>query len=380
MARRSRTYIDRPIHTIKDWFGVDWDVYVERKTQAGVMLCEGWPYSLRPKDGIGGRFSHILTLELAEYLKVTRTGVATQQLGISNQQMTKFKNWMGIQNKVIHRNDEWLLAHQDEILYSSFNSLKEKYGLTRTQVYNHKAWLEDLIGVQAGRLRHTEQNDAHEQWYQKHHTELQSMQVEDIVTQFQISKFMALGIYNRIQQERQGLSYSAQLQVKKQQQQQWLLDHQEVILSNEYTIEQIAQKLNKKTKQILMARTALRQNLNIATAQEQSRAWILQHQEDFLNLSYAELAKKYQLTKHQVSNRKQKLKKLLNLPKFTETLQQWRMQHKDLILSNQLSIAEIAQRLHQSTSNIHRIRTLLRTQLKLDANNQPLINNEENKK
>lgn len=71
------------IKVIKDWNGDDWDVYEERKTQGGINIYLGWPYALTPKDGIGGKFSFILTEELADYLKAHRVKDVHENLDLS---------------------------------------------------------------------------------------------------------------------------------------------------------------------------------------------------------------------------------------------------------------------------------------------------------
>lgn len=61
--------------------------------------------------------------------------------------MAKFRRKLGIQNKFIYRDDQWLIEHHDELLHDSLETLKAKYGLKCTQVYQHKKWLAELVDV-----------------------------------------------------------------------------------------------------------------------------------------------------------------------------------------------------------------------------------------
>lgn len=120
------------IKIIKDWESEDWDVYNERTSLSGLMVYKGWPYSLTPRDGIGGQFSYILTAEIVEFLKTHSITESELQLGLSNSIVAKFRWTIGIQNKFIYRNDQWLIEHQDELLHDSLETLKTKYGLKRS--------------------------------------------------------------------------------------------------------------------------------------------------------------------------------------------------------------------------------------------------------
>ena len=65
MARKYKRYL---IKTIKDWEAEYWDVYEEYKTQAGIMVYKGWPYTETPQNGGQANFYYILTNEIAEYI------------------------------------------------------------------------------------------------------------------------------------------------------------------------------------------------------------------------------------------------------------------------------------------------------------------------
>ena len=154
------------IKIIKDEDGEDWSVYEEHKSSSGIIVYKGWPYSLTPRDGIGGQFSYILTPEVAQFIKIHSITEAMQQLGLSNSIVAKFRRKLGIQNKFIYRDDQWLLDHQNELLHDSLETLKTKFGLKRTQVYQHKKWLNDLLQLTPRKkLRKSKADDLQEQWF-----------------------------------------------------------------------------------------------------------------------------------------------------------------------------------------------------------------------
>ncbi|HCD4663482.1 TPA: hypothetical protein ACXI7T_001370, partial [Acinetobacter nosocomialis] len=158
---------------VQDWAGEYWDAYEERKSLSGLMIYKGWPYSLTPKDGIGGQFSVILTPEIVEFLKVHPITVAEKQLGLSNSLVAKFRRTLGIQNKFIYRNNQWLLEHQDELLHDSLETLQTKYGLNRNQVYQHRKWLAELIELPLRKkLRRSKLEDFQEEWFLKNKSKM----------------------------------------------------------------------------------------------------------------------------------------------------------------------------------------------------------------
>lgn len=301
------------IHTIKDWSGEYWDVYEERKTQIGLDIYLGWPYSLTPKDGISGVFSFILTEELATYLQNNRVKDVHKQLGLSLSIIYKFRTRMGIQNKQIPRNDEWLLAHQNEIIFEHFKVLKEKYGMTRSQVYQHKTWLNELIKLPAKRkVRKTDLNYSWDLWYQEHQSQLQNLSLSEIQSKFNFSKHLAKKAYDQNRREQNQPTFSEEFKNAKAAKNQWLLTHQETLLHPNLTVTQIAEKFNKSVAQIVRMRGKLRQLIHDSTIRDQNIEWVLTHKHDLLNpeLSRKALALKYDLTESQVAYRKQLLKKI----------------------------------------------------------------------
>ena len=370
MAKKYKLY---PIKTIQDWENEDWDVYEERKSLSGIMIYRGWPYSLTPRDGIGGVFSHILSPEIAEFLKVHSITESEQQLGLNNGIDAKFRRRLGIQNKFIYRNDQWILEHKDELLYDSHQTLKEKYGLNRNQVYQHKEWLSELIDIPKNKkMRKTSADDLQEQWFQKHKAQMTEMDIEEITLKFNVSPFIATKTYNRIRQELGELTFSAQFQQNKQDKYQWLLDHQDELLNSGKTVAELAEQFQKTNGQILRAKARLREILKIQKVQDQNREWLLANQEILFHskLSKEETAKRLSIETSQVYRRRGKLKKLLNIPHHNDLVQAWRLENQEVLLSLHLSISEIAKILNRKEGYIVRNREILRKCLNISLKDQ----------
>ncbi|MCU4315618.1 hypothetical protein KTH46_11360 [Acinetobacter bereziniae] len=370
MAKKYKLY---PIKTIKDWENEDWDVYEERKSLSGIMIYRGWPYALTPRDGIGGVFSHILSPEIAEFLKVHSITESEQQLGLNNGIVAKFRRRLGIQNKFIYRNDQWLLAHKDELLYDSLETLKAKYGLKRTQVYKHKKWLAELIEIPIRKkMRKTSTDELQEQWFQKHKAQMSEMEVDEIALKFNVSHFIATKTYNRIRQELGELTFSAQFQQNKQDKYQWLLAYQEELLNSGKTVAELAEQFQKTNGQILRAKARLREILKIQKVQDQNREWLLANQDILfhLKLSKEETAKRLNIEPSQVYRKRGQLKKLLNIPHHNDLVQAWRLENQEVLLSLHLSISEIAKILNQKEGYIVRNREILRKILNISFKDQ----------
>jgi hypothetical protein len=370
MSKKHKLYV---IKTIKDWQGEDWDVYEERKSFSGIMIYQGWPYSLTPRDGIGGQFSYILSADIAEFLKVHSITESEQQLGLSNSIVAKFRRRLCIQNKFIYRNDQWILEHKDELLYDSLETLKAKYGLKRTQVYKHKKWLAELIEIPIRKkLRKTSTDELQEQWFQKYKVQMSEMDVEEIALKFNVSPFIATKTYNRIRQELGELTFSAQFQQNRQDKYQWLLDHQDELLNSGKTVVELAEQFQKTNGQILRAKAKLREILKIPKVQDQNREWLLANQNILFHskLSKEETAKRLNIEPSQVYKKRGKLKKLLNIPHYNDQVLAWRLKNQEVLLSLHLSIAEIAKLLNREENYIVRNRTILRKFLNISFTDQ----------
>lgn len=361
------------IKTIKDWENEDWDVYDQRKSSSGLIVYKGWPYSLTPRDGIGGQFSYILTAEIVEFLKTHSITESEQKLGLSNSIVAKFRRTIGIQNKFIYRNDQWLIEHQYELLYDSLETLKIKYGLKRSQVYQHKKWLAELIDLPIRKImRKSLADDLQEQWYRKHKADITGMSVIAISSQFNISLYLAKKAYNRIQEELGDLSFSEKFQQSKEDHLQWLTENQAVLLDKGKSIAELAAQFKKTEGQIRRARAKLREILKIPKLKDQNQTWLLANQEILLNskLSKEETGTRLDIEPSQVYRKRGELKKLLKIPHHNDLVQAWRLDNQEILLSLHLTIPEIAKKLDRSEKYIIKNRMILRRFLGMTKQDQ----------
>ena len=361
------------IKTIKDSDGEDWDVYHEQKTPSGIVVYRGWPYSLTPRDGIGGQFSYILTIEIADFIKTHSITESEQQLCLTNSIVAKFRRRLGIQNKFIYRNDQWLLEHQDELLYDSLQTLKEKYGLKRTQVYQHKKWLAELVSVPVRKQTRKKENDAiREKWFIENKSQMMNMSAHEIAAAYNVSLYIAKKAYNRVCEECGELNFSEKFQQSKQDNLQWLVENQDVLLDKSKSITELAEHFQKTNGQILRARGKLREILKTPKVQEQNQTWLLSNQvllQD-ATLTKEELAQKLNIKPEQVYRKRGKLKKLLNHPHHNDVVHAWRIQNQEILLSIHLSISEIAQLLDRNEKYIVKNRLILRRFLNITKDQQ----------
>ena len=361
------------IKIIKDEDGEDWSVYEEHKSSSGIIVYKGWPYSLTPRDGIGGQFSYILTPEVAQFIKIHSITEAMQQLGLSNSIVAKFRRKLGIQNKFIYRDDQWLLDHQNELLHDSLETLKTKFGLKRTQVYQHKKWLNDLLQLTPRKkLRKSKAEDLQEQWFIENKSQMMNLSALEIAEAYNVSLFIAKKAYNRICEERGELNFSEKFQQRKQDKIQWLIDHQEELLDKGKSIAELAEHFQKTSGQILRARAKLREILKVQKVKDQNQTWLLANQEILLNskLSKDETVKKLNIESKQVYRKRGELKKLLNLPHHNDVIQTWRLDNQEILLSLHLPISEIAKILDRSEKYIVTNRMILRRFLNFSKDDQ----------
>ena len=332
------------IKTIKDWEGEDWDVYEEYKTSSGIILYRGWSYGTESLFGAGS-MCYIFTSEIAELIKHHSRLDAAKLLGISVYLVGKFRRLLEIQNQVFTRDDVWLIEHQDEILYDSLNTLREKYSLTGNQVYKRRKWLAELIQLPEGRrkLRKIPADDLLEKNFQQHREAVLGMNLKQIMATFNVRKYIAIKYYNRARQELGELSF-----------------------------EELADKFKTPIHQIYTIQKKLKEFYNIPTYQEDKTQWLLDHQTDLLELklSNQELGLKLGLRSEQIASKRIQLKKLLNLPQRIESLYAWREEHQEIILSMQLSIPEIAKKLNRSEEYIERTRMEMRKNLNISVLDQ----------
>ena len=178
------------IQTIKDWEGEYWDVYEEYKTQAGIMIYKGWPYAETPQNGGQANFYYILTNEIAEYITQHSIVHITKTLGFSEPVVRKFRKTIGFfLSHPVTYSFEWILEHQDEILYDSYEVLSQKYGLTKPQIvsYTNRLLHHGIVRKQLQRESTCERK--HIQWFKENKDKLSGLNIKEIEKQFGFSYF-----------------------------------------------------------------------------------------------------------------------------------------------------------------------------------------------
>lgn len=142
----AKNYTLYPIKIIKDWHGEDWNVYEEKRLANGLMLYKG-----RLNEQVyGNNTGHILTPEFADYIKQNRSAkilYLAEQLECSKSVLMRFKRELGIQREMHIPDYEWVYAHQNELFVESFETLFEKYGLTKKQVQGYVVHLRKCKGI-----------------------------------------------------------------------------------------------------------------------------------------------------------------------------------------------------------------------------------------
>jgi hypothetical protein len=262
----ARKYNYIPIKTIKDWDGEDWDVYEERKTPAGVMIYKGWMYSQIVKI----KFIYILTDELAEFLRNHDRAESIKLLGLTVKIVTKFRRELGIQQQYSHKSKAlraWIIEHQDELFKESFPVLKEKYDLTQLQVERYCRFLREYAGVERkNKMRLQKTSYISQKKIQNIKEALVACQTIDEVQQLLKEKNnrVARWAHNQICKQH-GIPTLNDIRVQHLNEiKQWRLTHQEILLSKQYSIKEIAKRLNKSEREILTARNYLKNLLSLS--------------------------------------------------------------------------------------------------------------------
>lgn len=308
----ARKYILHPIKTIKDWQGEDWDVYEERKTQTELTLNLGWLYGV-PRLGSKGL---ILTSELVEYLKTVAYAETVKQLGISTSTATKIRRELNLQKEVVRRDRDWIIQHQNEILYYSYPMLLEKYGLRKGIVKSYSYYLVAEVGIKRTGTRHHESQFAVEKIYLTHKEEIAQCRSPKVLqNMLQTDEYTARKFHELACAELNLTPMTEDFLKNLSDIWQWRYQHQATILNSQMPIKKIAEQLNTTTDEINNARKALRRRLNIketigVVREIDMEKWVLEHATELRNLKMSQLKEQYQLTKSQVKYRRMRLKKL----------------------------------------------------------------------
>lgn len=286
------------IMEMKDWEGEYWDVYEEYKTKVGIMVYKGWPYGETPQNGGQNNFFYILTDEIAEYITQHSIVHIVKTLGFSEPVVRRFRKTIGFfLSHPVTYNFEWMLEHQDEILYDCFEVLSQKYGLTKYQIVSYTNRLLHHGIIRKHLQRESTCGKKHIQWFQENKEKLSGLDIKGIEKKFNLSYYISTIIHDLACQEKNIPTRSEQWQQHLKDNKQWRLDNQVELLRTDITLEQIAQKFDTDKSTISRARVQLRKLLNISLI-EKRKDWVKQHQHDLETLTIAQLQKKYQLGRH----------------------------------------------------------------------------------
>lgn len=291
-----KRYKNDPIKIIKDWQGEDWNVYEERNTQAGVIIYKGWMYERVAKS----QYIYILTSDLAEFLKKHDRAQSMKLLGLSVKIVTKFRRELGLQKKydyTLSTLRDWMLEHQYELFNQSFQMLNEKYGLTQTEVTKYCTFLRKKGVQRSNKLRKNKIGYANRRIVENNKEAL--AQCENI---FEVQSLLnkknhraARYVHNQVCIEL-GIPTLNDLRLQHlNEKKEWRLEHKEIILNKQYSIKEIAIQLNKTKREILTARSYLKELFGVKK-RVPILNWVKEHQQDLKTLSIKELCEKFNLT------------------------------------------------------------------------------------
>lgn len=308
MVRKYKYY---PINTVKDWNGEDWNILEEYSTQVGIPLYKGKIYG-----EVFGRPTVILTVELADYLRknngLKRTELATK-LNVSKDMINRFRHKLGIQRQMHTPDSEWVIAHQDELFSESFETLFEKYGLTKKQVQGYVVHLRKCKGITRTLKRRALQTVVErEKMFLQHKDEIVHCNtIVELAEQFNVHISIARDIHLRMCAENKSPITGIQRKQQRIDRKQWFLDNQDLLLNSGQSDKQLAIELNMTRSQLGKAKAYVRKQLGIVVeVKEPDYDWVRQYQFELENLGRKQIQELFQITKGQVDYRRNLLKKL----------------------------------------------------------------------
>lgn len=308
MARKYKSY---PIKTIKDWEGEDWSIFEEYQTKVGIPLYKGRIYG-----EVYGHYAVILTSEIAEYIqqnnRLKRADLANQ-LNISKDIINRFRNTLGIQRKLHIPDYEWVYAHQDELFSESFETLFEKYGLSKKQVQGYVVHLKKCKGITRTQKRRVLQTVVdREKMFLEHKDEIiHCNTIVELADKFDVHISIARDIHLRMCKENQLPITGVQQTQRRQERKQWFMDNQDLLLNASQTDKVLALQLNMTLSQLNKAKAYVRKQLGIVVeTKAPDYDWVRQHQYELENLERKQIQALFQITKGQVDYRRNLLKKL----------------------------------------------------------------------
>ncbi|MCH7337638.1 hypothetical protein [Acinetobacter sp. NIPH 2699] len=308
----AKNYTLYPIKIIKDWHGEDWNVYEEKRLANGLMLYKG-----RLNEQVyGNNTGHILTPEFADYIKQNRSAkilYLAEQLECSKSVLMRFKRELGIQREMHIPDYEWVYAHQNELFVESFETLFEKYGLTKKQVQGYVVHLRKCKGIsRTHRRRALQKVIEREKMFLQHKDEiLYCNTIVELAERFNVDISIARDIHLRMCAENQLPITGIQQAQRRKEKKQWLLDNKDLLLNSEQTDKSLAMQLNMTLSQLQKTKAYVRKELGIIVEKKvPDYGWVKQHQFELENLKQKEIQELFQITKGQVAYRRNLLKKL----------------------------------------------------------------------
>lgn len=319
------------LYTVQDVNEQTWDVYQEQFTKIPLELkiLKGFPTGKNPTNSIYTRAVIILTPALAEYLKQHSALNAAKTLGISLGTVQKFRKALHLNKTYLKKDPQWLLQHQEEILTAPVEVLKTKYGISAPQIATLVEWLNDLTRPEKNSVARLSLDEYKERY-----------PLDETVMKIPQSK-----------------------QSKQEKNKNWFIAHQDLIFSTCLTVDEIAQRLNKTPQQILKARESLRRYSNTLSAKNRLDTWLTEHQDILLSkASMEEIAQRLNISRSLVISYRAKLRKQRNLSSkkqsmFTRNVSE---QDKALLLSNEMSVEEIAMQLGRSKAYVTQLQAWLK--------------------
>lgn len=364
-----------PMYTVQDVHGEYWDVYEEHKISktSDFRVLKGFPYGHNPQNSYYKSPIYILAPDLVPYLRGHAISESSKILGISKSVIINMRKEAGLTKPRFKVDLQWVLDNKEEILSAPFSILNRKYGFSRIQVLK----LVELINTHA----YSKQNEKprltiYEYEQQQILQQLQGydftgLSVDEIQEKTQKSRYIAQKIYDKIAKENNKPSFSEEYHQQKAKQQKWMIKNKDKILAKDKTIESIAKQLNKTSMQIVRMRALLRKQLNIVETKKTMDEWALENQDIlFSDLSIDEIAQKVNLSPKKTIEYRSRLRRLLNMPKCNDIIHEWRINNKSLLLSDELSMDEIAKKIGKTKQYVAKQRLILRREFNIDVKQQ----------
>jgi predicted DNA-binding protein YlxM (UPF0122 family) len=127
------------------------------------------------------------------------------------------------------------------------------------------------------------------------------MTVTEIRHHLQISQSTAYWMHQQVCQEFNLSNTAENRKTHQAQYQQWLLAHKHDFFRTDITLEEIARNFNLTKLQLIYARKRLQMLLPELGKKKDVMQWVLKHQDELLSSTRQELAEKYDMNRNQIS-------------------------------------------------------------------------------